>query len=852
MPSLFEWVLRSSAMASIFIGFILLFKRLIKDKLGAKWHYYIWFLVLLRLLIPFAPQSSLSVYNLFTYFQQKEASPIIVSSENTQDIRTGYVEEQARVSELPQDSIAFPENKSVLEGVTPEQAYEFSIPNINTLGILSYIWLMGLLIIALYTISVNLLFWLKIKHQDSISDQGILKLFDDCKGKMGISKDVPLIETDRVKTTTLFGFSQPRLLLPPNITKKLTMDELRYIFFHELAHIKQKDIIINWVVGLAQIIHWFNPMIWYAFYRMRQDREVACDALALSYLYHEDYKKYGQVIIKLLEGFAKQTQVPGMIGVVGSNNSNIKKRVTMIALFKKNSHKLSAIAIVFIILFTVVFLTNASGAPIVDGLEKEESEDEVVEKPEEIRGNTTGNIANGGLIAYQGDWIYYSNPEDEGRLYKKRPDGSEVTLLSKNSAMDINVVGDWVFYNNSRIHYAPGGNVYKVRPDGSDETRLNDHYSSSVQVVEDRIYYSNYDVDSRNFAIFKMRTDGSEQTMIIDRTAYNLNVVDGWVYFIESDGYNDIPRIYKGRTDGSDITLLFEGQAANLIVEGGWMYYQNYYNLNRTKTDGSSRQILSFEETHVYNVDGDWIYYVNISEGWWNIYRMRNDGSNRERINNERSAEIFTAGDWIYYLSANNYFSYYRKISKDIPGQTSLRDREDVSSSDVKDEIWQKATAVLGEASSRGQAADGPPSYEGSEDSGISWVIYDKFRGYAQITYRMSAKSNRMDQLLEQGVQEISTLFAELAAVSNIDYLIDDMRVEVLVYDTNGVWRDGINIWVDGETLINADWSNPSVELNGNMDEVKTFSSWWIDNDDGILPIYVQEENGTAIYVVEL
>ena len=672
----FEWVIRSSIMASILVVFLLLFKFVIKDRLGPKWHYYIWLLVLLRLLVPAAPPSAFSVYNLFTNIEQ-EAAPIIVSVDNTQEPRTRFSGEQGELQGFPRDGIAFRENESVQDGFTPIQPQESPTPDINTSGILPYIWLAGLLIIALYTIAVNLLFWLKVKNQGSISDQRILRLFDKCKSEMGLSRNIPLIEIASVNTTTLFGFIKPKLLLPLDITKKLTPEELRYIFFHELAHIKQKDIMINWWVALAQIIHWFNPIIWYAFYGMRQDREVACDALALSYLNPEDYKKYGQVIIRLLERFAEQKQVPGMIGVAG-DNSNIKKRVTMISLFKKNSYKMSVAAVAIMILFTAVFLTNASPPLAADHGLVEETEDEVVDKQGEIRGNTTGNIANGGYVAYQDGWIYYSNLEDERKLYKKRTDGSDLTLLSSNSATNINVVGDWVYYSNP--YYYPtgapmGGNVYKIKTDGSDETRLNDHNSFSVQVVDDWIYYISSEQEGQKLIPYKMKIDGSEQTIIIDRTVHNLNVVDGWVYFIERVGYNDMPRIYRVRTDGSDLTLLLEEQANSLIVEGEWMYYNQWENyLIRVKTDGSSRQIVNFEPTNFinFNVDGDWIYYINIDEGvWGNIYRIRNDGGDCERVNKERALKIFAAGDWIYYLGEGSY----GKISKDVPKNFSNTER---------------------------------------------------------------------------------------------------------------------------------------------------------------------------------
>lgn len=60
----FEWILRTSAMATVLALVILALKYLLKDKLDARWHHYIWLLLLIRLVLPFAPESSLSLFNL--------------------------------------------------------------------------------------------------------------------------------------------------------------------------------------------------------------------------------------------------------------------------------------------------------------------------------------------------------------------------------------------------------------------------------------------------------------------------------------------------------------------------------------------------------------------------------------------------------------------------------------------------------------------------------------------------------------------------------------------------------------------------------------------------------------------
>ena len=79
------------------------------------------------------------------------------------------------------------------------------------------------------------------------------------------------------------------------------------------------------------------------------------------------------------------------------------------------------------------------------------------------RGNSVGNIVNNGLVAKQGNWIYYIS---KGSLHKIRPDGTERTFLNKVTPGYLNVVGDWIYYGEMSGSFS----LYKIRTDGSKRT----------------------------------------------------------------------------------------------------------------------------------------------------------------------------------------------------------------------------------------------------------------------------------------------------------------------------------------------------------------------------------------------
>src|SRR5439155_14936998 len=101
---------------------------------------------------------------------------------------------------------------------------------------------------------------------------------------------------------------------------------------HELAHLKRRDLWLNWLIALLQILHWFNPLIWFGFARWRADRELACDALALEAAGEGQNHEYGQTILRLLENFTHRAAAPGLVGIL-EDKRHLHRRIGMIATF---------------------------------------------------------------------------------------------------------------------------------------------------------------------------------------------------------------------------------------------------------------------------------------------------------------------------------------------------------------------------------------------------------------------------------------------------------------------------------------------------------------------------------------
>jgi Tol biopolymer transport system component len=142
--------------------------------------------------------------------------------------------------------------------------------------------------------------------------------------------------------------------------EEASLEEMRYIFLHELAHLKRRDIYLGWLTSFLQILHWFNPLVWFAFYRMRADRELSCDAFVLSRTGKEKSQEYGQAIVGFLRRFSRSRPLPAMAGIL-ENKSQLKRRITMIAQFKKNSYQWSPLTVFLILAVSFVSLSFTVG-----------------------------------------------------------------------------------------------------------------------------------------------------------------------------------------------------------------------------------------------------------------------------------------------------------------------------------------------------------------------------------------------------------------------------------------------------------------------------------------------------------
>ena len=373
MMAYFSRLIRASWQAAVLVLIILAVQAVFRRRLDARWRYSLWLLVVARLLLPEAPRSSMSLFNYAGLESLKGKPATVVTSRHppsvlgmTQDpviIAAGEpVVAPALTQSRLQENLTAPAPHTAPPGGAParppgSKGFAFDGYGKALASLFAFVWAIGAGLLGLRVVGKNLAFSRRLREAKPLAEPRILALFEECKSFLGIRFGVGLVETSQVISPALFGFFRPRLLLPVQMVGAFSRAELRYIFLHELAHVKRRDMAALWTVEFLKILHWFNPALWIAFRRMAADRELACDEMALSHAGEQERKPYGAAIIKVLESCASLPALPGVIGIL-EDKDQMRRRISMILDFRGRPRR-RALAILLLLGLGLVSLTDA-------------------------------------------------------------------------------------------------------------------------------------------------------------------------------------------------------------------------------------------------------------------------------------------------------------------------------------------------------------------------------------------------------------------------------------------------------------------------------------------------------------
>jgi len=325
-----EFAMPMLVQSGVLIVVLLLADLLLRKKVRAVVRYWLWMLVLLKLVLPTTLSSPVSLGH---WFGDELAA--VKLSEST----------PAEPVSLPQMAQALPaEEAGTPAAVTPPTAAPDTKPivaeaagppvvspaPVTWQGIVFLVWAATVVAMGLLLLQ-RAIFVCGLVTQARKPTQLMKDTFRFCCGQMGLKGKVGLKVSANTTSPAVCGLFRPVILVPENLAPTLGSSRLRPVLLHELAHIKRGDLWINLAQTVLQIIYFYNPLLWLANSIIRRIREQAVDE-AVQVAMGDKATQYPQTLVDVAKmALSRPALSLRLIGVVESKSAlkgRIKRMLT--------------------------------------------------------------------------------------------------------------------------------------------------------------------------------------------------------------------------------------------------------------------------------------------------------------------------------------------------------------------------------------------------------------------------------------------------------------------------------------------------------------------------------------------
>ena len=289
---------------------------LFNNRYKAKWKYWVWLIVSIRLIIP-----------------------------------TGFALPQLQFPvEIPEAMLFLPQAQTSL--LSAPYSSQNVLREITLSQVLFLIWIIGALLFVFFQLNryfktrKNLLRW-----STESANAEIHARIKAITNEMGIKKNIVLLINEEITSPMIMGLFHPILILPH---EEYNGTDLHFILRHEFTHYKSKDIIYKIVLFIANAFHWFNPAIYLMVAEAHADLEKVCDDGVMRNRSADERREYSEVILNSIG----QRKMRGSVLTTHfyTNTKKIKERFVNIMDTKKKKSGfigLLAVAVVAIMISAV-------------------------------------------------------------------------------------------------------------------------------------------------------------------------------------------------------------------------------------------------------------------------------------------------------------------------------------------------------------------------------------------------------------------------------------------------------------------------------------------------------------------
>lgn len=355
MTALMFQILKMNVAAAVMISVAIGIGHFTKERYSSKWKYCMWLIIMLFLLMPidFSGKSLVKI----------QVGKTAEESSLTGNTEEPGVEKAVNPAEKVNEAVAnnstsaglqnkASQNDSLQDESNPGNSQvqtkrKFSDSNIvsssviqldygalplnHILNVMGIIWLCG---IGFFGLMRGMRYYFSLHKMERWSypadNEEMQELYFRICRKKHIKNPPRLLVWEGLTSPMLAGLRNPGIYVPE---KAFSLEDLEFIFSHELSHYMRHDLWYKMLMLVVTTIHWFNPALYWMEREAEKDIENLCDGKMAAHYTMKDRMKYGELLLKIA---ASQNHIPYMSVGFSDGKRVFKDRI----LYMKNLRKL--------------------------------------------------------------------------------------------------------------------------------------------------------------------------------------------------------------------------------------------------------------------------------------------------------------------------------------------------------------------------------------------------------------------------------------------------------------------------------------------------------------------------------
>lgn len=392
-------LLQMSFTGGILILAVIVIRALAINMLPKKAFNALWWISVVRLMIPFSIPSAFSVYSLMGSHAPGNGS---------QAIRVLPIGASGQAASMP-DSIT------------------------NAVSTWTVVWAAGVLVCAVF---FSLAYW-KCRKEFQTSIPVGNDFTENWLSVHQQGRRISIRQSGRFSAPLTYGVLHPVILMPTS-TKWENTDSLAYVLAHEYVHIRRFDSIRKLVLIVVLCVHWFNPLVWVMYILANRDIELSCDEAVVRFFGENTKAAYARALISMEETRS------GLTPLCSSFSKNaIEERITAIMKIKKTT-VFSLVLAGFIVVGTATAFATSANAQQAESV-GQGSGSEIVTKPDSIP-QVDDSF---GIFFKDGGRTAGADTEDMKTAVPVQSDDIYGAPVEKTSALADDLSGDNIIYFNT-------------------------------------------------------------------------------------------------------------------------------------------------------------------------------------------------------------------------------------------------------------------------------------------------------------------------------------------------------------------------------------------------------------------